>query len=101
MKKSISKQEVQQLLEKGDKVILVDVRSKEEYDEKHIPKAINIPLDELAEQIDELAKHELVITACGKGGGRSEEGAEKLNQLGVNAVFVNGGTLGWYNDRNY
>lgn len=96
MKKSISKQEVQQHLQKGDKVTIVDVRSKEEYDEKHITEAINIPLDELAKQLNQLAKNELVITACGKGGGRSEEGAEKLSQLGVNAVFLDGGTLGWY-----
>lgn len=95
MKKSISKQEVQHHLQKGDKVTIVDVRSKEEYDEKHIPEAINIPLDELVELIDQLVKQELVITACGKGGGRSEEGAEKLNQLGVNAVFLERGTFGW------
>lgn len=99
MKKSISKQEVQQHLQKGDKVILVDVRSKEEYDKKHIPEAINIPLDELVEQIDQLDKQDLVVTACGKGGGRSEEAAEKLKQFGVNAVFLDGGTVGWYNDR--
>ena len=95
MKKNITKQQVQQHLQKGNKITIIDVRSKEEYDEKHIPEAINIPLVELPKHIDQLTEQELVITACGKGGGRSEEGAIKLKQLGVNALFLEGGTLGW------
>ena len=95
MKKNITKQQVQQHLQNGNKITIIDVRSEEEYDEKHIPEAINIPLDELPKHIDQLAEQELVITACGKGGGRSEEGAKKLKQLEVNALFLEGGTLGW------
>jgi rhodanese-related sulfurtransferase len=96
MEKSITKQQVQQHLQSGGKMTIIDVRSKEEYDEKHIPEAINIPLDELPKHIDQLTEQELFITACGKGGGRSEKGAEKLKQLGINAVFLEGGTLGWW-----
>ncbi len=77
-------------------VKILDVRSKEEYDESHIPGAINITLldIELANRLFD--KSDSVITACGKGGGRSTQAAEKLQELGFkNATWLCGGTFGW------
>lgn len=90
--------ELQQLMEQSpDQLIILDVRSPEEYAEKHIPGAINIPLGELESHSEELSKQEMIITACGKGGGRSAQAAELLQQMGFsNAKFLCGGTFGWY-----
>ena len=77
--------------------MIIDVRNPEEYAEKHIPGAINIPLSELEYRSKELAKDTIIITACGKGGGRSAQGAGLLKQLGFsNANYLCGGTFGWY-----
>lgn len=77
--------------------VIIDVRSQEEFTEKHIPGAINIPLNELESRATGLSKQAIIITACGKGGGRSAQAAELLKQMGfINASFLCGGTFGWY-----
>ena len=87
------------LKQSPDKLTILDVRSPEEYAEKHIPGAINIPLPELEYRSKQLSKDIMIITACGKGGGRSAKGAELLKQLGFsNSNYLCGGTFGWYNE---
>lgn len=94
--------DLRQLIKRSpDLVTIIDVRSPEEYDEKHIPGAINIPLGELESRSNNLLKQSMIITICGKGGGRSAQAAGLLNQLGViNAKFLCGGTFGWYDSQN-
>lgn len=80
-----------------DKLTIIDVRCPEEYAAKHIYGAINIPLGDLESRSKELSKQSMIITVCGKGGGRSAQAAELLNQLGITkAKFLCGGTFGWY-----
>ena len=82
------------------KFIIIDVRNPEEYAEKHIPGAINIPLSELENRYNELSKQVKIITACGKGGGRSAQGAALLKQSGFSkANYLCAGTFGWYDTR--
>ena len=90
--------DLQQLLKQSpDQLTIIDVRSPEEFAEKHIPGAINIPLSELESRSNELSKQAIIITACGKGGGRSAQGAELLQGMGFNnSKFLCGGTFGWY-----
>jgi rhodanese-related sulfurtransferase len=92
--------DLQQLLKQSpDQIIIIDVRSSEEYTEKNIPGAINIPLDELESRLIKLSKQAIIITVCGKGGGRSAQAAERLQQIGfTNAAFLCGGTFGWYDN---
>jgi rhodanese-related sulfurtransferase len=80
-----------------EKVVIIDVRSLDEFAEKHIPGAMNIPLIELEARSNEFSKDAMIFTTCGKGGGRSAYGAEILRQLGFNnATYLCGGTFGWY-----
>ena len=90
--------DLQQLKKQSpDQVTIIDVRNPEEYAAKHISGAINIPLGELENRSNELSKQSLIITVCGKGGGRSAAAAEKLKQQGfTKAIFLCGGTFGWY-----
>ena len=82
----------------GD-VMLIDVRSPEEFAQQHIPFAVNIPLDALQNHAAALQKWKYPITVCGKGGGRSEKGSALLNELGIaKASFLCGGTSGWFED---
>ena len=47
-----------------DKIQLVDIRFKEEYEAWHLGNSINIPLNELPKRLDELKKDRLIVTAC-------------------------------------
>lgn len=55
------------MLESKDDFILLDVRSKEEYDEKHLPNSKNIYIGHLPEHINELDKNKKIVTFCGSG----------------------------------
>ncbi len=80
----------------GESLVIIDVRTAAEYAGGHIDGARNVPLDELARSTVGARPGELVVTVCGKGGGRSEQGAEKLRALGMEAVrSLCGGTDAW------
>ncbi|MDP3359745.1 MAG: rhodanese-like domain-containing protein [Lutibacter sp.] len=87
---------LKQRLKSKNKIIIIDVRSLEEYNEKHIPNAINIPLEKLDDEAKTFDRNKFYITVCGKGGNRSATGAEKLNQMKFNAIWLCGGTFGWF-----
>jgi len=95
---SISKEEVANLIKQNPfQVKLIDVRTREEYLEKHIDGAIHVPLDTLTNTGNIFDLNDHLITACGKGGGRSIQGAENLRAIGYkNVYWLEGGTFGWF-----
>jgi len=90
--------ELQQVIKQSpEQVTIIDVRSPEKYAEMHIPGAVNIPLTELEKHLNELSIQAVIITACGKGGGRSAEAAAILRDKGFShANFLCGGTFGFF-----
>lgn len=75
---------------------LIDVRDAEDYAAAHVAEAVHIPLAELEGRAGELTVGKTPVTICGKGGGRSAEGADMLNKLGhPDALWLEGGTTGW------
>ena len=83
-----------------EKPFVLDVRPAGQYDEAHIPGAINIPLAELGENADYLAvlPRDLdapVLSVCQRGNA-SLSGLLFLKSLGYrNVRSINGGTLAW------
>jgi rhodanese-related sulfurtransferase len=78
------------------RVFIVDVRSPEEFAAGHVDGAVNIPLDALATRAAELPRDALVVTVCGKGGGRSAQAADQLRARGLtSARSLCGGTEAW------
>lgn len=47
--------------------LVIDVRSKEQYDKGHIDKAVNIPLERLRDEISNLSKDKKIVVYCNKG----------------------------------
>lgn len=47
-----------------NKVKLIDVRAKEDYDEGHIPEAKSMPKDELKDRLTELSKDDVHVLYC-------------------------------------
>ena len=79
-----------------DRFHLIDVRDAEDYAAAHVTGAVHIPLAELAGRADEIPAGRTAVTICGKGGGRSAEGADILKRLGhPDALWLEGGTNGW------
>lgn len=64
--------------------IIVDVRTKEEYDESHVKNAINIPYDEINEETS-LDKTKTIIVYC-KSGRRSGIAKSTLENLGYTVL---------------
>lgn len=94
--KSISSKEAKKQLEKDDSIILLDVRSKEEYDQIHIPGSKLIPLDELQIRAEkELSDKNTKIFVYCKSGGRSTSATELLDSLGYKYVYNLGGIKDW------
>lgn len=82
-------------IETSPNVWVIDVRSMEEYNEGHIPVAKNIPVDTLINMIPNIPEGTQIVTACGRGGGRSRKALEILLEHGVNAQWLEGGSLGY------
>lgn len=75
--------------------VLLDVRSRQEYRAGHVPGAKNIPVDQLADRLREIATTRAVLTIC-QSGGRSARAAATLRDHGVQKVDdVRGGMTAW------
>ena len=73
---------------------LIDVRETDEYAEVRAQGAVNIPMSEFVGRINEIDLDRDIYVIC-KLGGRSAQVAEYLEQRGLEAINVNGGTDGW------
>lgn len=90
--------DVKQWQQAGKNLQVIDERSPEEFAEKHVPGAVNLPLEALENAVAGFDKNAFLVTACGKGGGRSAAGAETLRQSGFQAAWLCGGTFGWFEE---
>ena len=74
---------------------VLDVRNLDEYEEKHVPGAVLVPLPELGDRLDEVPKGRPLYVICARGS-RSRSAAEAMRlQLGWEVVNVSDGTEGW------
>lgn len=81
----------------NDGAILLDVRTEEEYNEKHIDGASLLPLDEIdIDHISQLVsdKDTPIIVYC-RSGNRSQQAREKLIALGYSKVYDLGAMSNW------
>lgn len=72
---------------------LIDVREKDEFAAGHVPGAVNIPMSEIGERLDELPS-EAFDVIC-QAGGRSARVVQALETRGFDATNVEGGTGEW------
>jgi rhodanese-related sulfurtransferase/TusA-related sulfurtransferase len=79
-------EELQKKVENNEKILILDVREEAEYAFGHIPGAINIPLGELEQHIDELDKDEEIYVIC-RTGNRSDLAAQQLTAKGFSKVI--------------
>ena len=92
----MSAEEAYQMMKESGKYILLDVRTKEEYDQSHIDGAVLIPDYEIAAKAGEqLPDRGAVILVYCRSGRRSEGAAQQLIDLGYTNVYDFGGIIDW------
>ena len=94
--KDISVDDVKKMIDEDKDVFILDVRTEDEYNENHLPGAINIPVNELGERTDEIPSEKPVIVYC-LSGGRSRNASEMLIEKGFNDISDMGGISEWIN----
>ena len=94
--RQITMSEAIEMMEKEKNYIILDVRRPDEFAEKHIPGAINIPNEIIGtEKIKELPnKKQLILVYC-RSGNRSKQASEKLVKLGYTNIVEFGGIIDW------
>jgi rhodanese-related sulfurtransferase/DNA-binding transcriptional ArsR family regulator len=90
----IDRTELMARVEQGRAVIL-DVRPRREYAAGHVPGAVSIPADELAERLDELPDTEIVAYCRGRYCVLSYDAVRVLTAHGRRAVRLVDGMLEW------
>jgi len=86
---------VDELDQRPDTSLLIDVREPEEFCLGHVPGAVNLPQSEIASKLDGLPREHTVYVIC-EAGNRSCRAAQFLSQVGFqNVVNVEGGTSAW------
>ena len=93
---NITAQEAREIMDTEEGYIILDVRTQEEYEEKHIPGAILIPDYEIKERAQEELpdKDQLLLVYC-RSGRRSKLAAEALVELGYTNIKEFGGIIDW------
>ena len=87
--------EFQKLIESDDEnYVLVDVRTKAEYDAGYIPKAINISHELIDDNLPTEDRSALIILYC-RSGNRSARAKKTLEGLGFTNVVDFGGISRW------
>ena len=85
-------------IERGEDIIIYDVRTPEEYATGYIPGAINIPHDEIAQRVSRWKRNRVIIVYCASGG-RSGNAYRTLVERGFRYVFDFGGIYNWEAER--
>ncbi|HBD64908.1 MAG TPA: rhodanese-like domain-containing protein [Clostridiales bacterium] len=93
--KKITAEEAKAMIDSDD-VIILDVRTQEEYDSGHIENAVLLPITEIADKSRYLLtdKDAKILVYC-RSGNRSASAAKNLIEMGYTDVYDFGGINSW------
>ncbi|MEG2348673.1 MAG: rhodanese-like domain-containing protein [Clostridia bacterium] len=84
--KLVSFEQARDMIE-NEQVILIDVRTKSEYDLMHIKNAINIPVTQIEQKIFPIEQTKPIMVYCSSGS-RSKNAIMILNSLGYTNIYI-------------
>ena len=80
----------------SQEVVVVDVRTREEYESRHIENAVLVPNESIGSEMPEaLPDKEATLLIYCRSGRRSKDAAQKLLALGYQSVYDFGGVIDW------
>ena len=92
----ITAEEAKNRMDSDDTIIILDVRTQEEYEESHIPGAILIPNESIGtEKQEQLPDMDQEILVYCRSGNRSAQAAKKLVEAGYTQIYDFGGIMDW------
>ena len=93
---NITAEEAKKIMDTQEGYIILDTRTQEEYEEKHIPGAIVISHEEILDKAESVLtdKDQLILVYC-RSGRRSKLAAEDLVKLGYTNIKEFGGIIDW------
>ena len=93
---NITAQEAKSVMDSETGYVILDVRTQEEYDQGHIPGAIQISHEEIEDKVEKVLedKGQLILVYC-RSGRRSKLAAEALVELGYTNIKEFGGIIDW------
>ena len=97
MQQPISKQQIEELLQQNNTIKLIDIRTPAEYEKMHVPGALNMPAETVAESITKFTADDTIVCICNKGQERSQNAAETIAAIGfANVFYLKDGIAGWF-----
>ena len=97
--KRLTAKEVQEKLENGEQLNIIDVREVDEVKEGKIPEAIHIPLGLVEFKMNELDKKKQYVMVC-RSGARSGRAATYLEGQGFDVINMDGGMMAYEGKTN-
>lgn len=92
---SLNTKEAKEMIDSNSDIMLIDVRTRSEYDSGHLLGAKNIPLDQLDNRLGKLPRNKDIIVYC-QTGGRSIRAVRKLEVAGITRLYhMHDGLRGW------
>lgn len=93
---SLTSYEAYDLIKENPAIIILDVRSEEEFLSGHIKGAILLPVDEIDERAETVLtdKNATILVIC-RTGIRSQAASYTLVSLGYKSVYDIGGIVNW------
>ncbi len=94
----ISVNETWDLIQNEPELVILDVRTPSEYEEAHIEGAINIPVEEIADRLDELGANDMFLVYC-RSGNRSGTAVGIMEENGFSKIYhMHDGMNGWLSE---
>lgn len=93
MSKTISVSKLAEMMEKEPALQLIDVRSPGEYASGHVPRAMNIPLEQVEGRLPDLSQGPVAVLC--QSGRRAGMACELLRSSHDDLLLVEGGTAAW------
>ncbi len=94
--KTISANDAMKIMQTAGDYIILDVRTQAEFDKKHIPGALLLPIADIREgKFDKIPdKNQMLLLYCWTGR-RAEDSAKILAENGYTNVYTFGGLVDW------
>ena len=92
----LSAEEAQLYMSYEAEYLILDVRSREDYEKGHLDEAVNIEYDSIVEKADDVLKDRgITVYVYGEDSAQSCAAAQKLSDIGYNSISEIGSYLDW------
>jgi len=94
---TVTRDSLHQAMEQGDKMLILDVRSRNEFDSGHVPGAVNVPHDRVMSAPDEVSddKTKRIVVYCERGPRALMAQSSLLKAGFTNVEHLSGDMSGW------